>query len=125
MKTLVTTLAIVAFGATALAVASPYEYGNHHGKYAEKRIERMTQHLDLTDQQQEQVRTLIENQVKDRQNMHQQMQEKIRAVLTDEQIKTFDEMHAKREKQRMAKYSGEYCDREKGKGHHHHGHHDD
>lgn len=123
MKKLVTMIAIAALGGAAITgFASPGEQG-YRGNKMENRMERMTEHLNLTDQQQEQVRALIEGQMKERQARREQMKENIRAVLTDEQKATFDEMHAKREKRRMARYSGEKC--EHGKGYRRHGRDDD
>lgn len=130
MKKLITAATVIVLGSIALTgFASPYERGDRYNSRAEHRLERMTEHLKLSDEQQQQIKALIDQQIEARKAAKQQMKNKIRAVLTDEQKATFDEMQAarkdKREK-RMAMRDGKFCDHHKGTGHHHrHGQDDD
>lgn len=79
----------------------------------------MTRHLDLTEEQQTQVQKIFDSKQEKREAIHSQMKAlrdetntEIKAVLTPEQLKKFEEMQAKRKQ----KY-------EEMKGKKHHGKH--
>lgn len=118
MKKTLIALVIATVGATVAigSYASSERYG-HHENRMEHRIERMTERLNLTVEQQGQIKSLFEQQQEAYKAARQQMQENIRSVLNDEQKTTFDEMrsrHEDRMKQRLAKHDGEHCRHGKG-----------
>lgn len=113
---LTTALALGGIGLTA--IASPYERGPY-GHNPENRIERMAEHLNLTNEQQEKIKVMFDAHKKDRQARREKMHEEIGAVLTDEQKSKFDAMKQYREERRMnrmAQRDGKYCDHDR-RGH--------
>jgi Spy/CpxP family protein refolding chaperone len=89
-------LALAGFGAAAMACDGPK---GHKGKGPEQRLERMSEHLDLTPEQREQVKQAFEaNKAKHegaREAMHADMKASLAKILSQEQMAKFDEMHAK------------------------------
>jgi Spy/CpxP family protein refolding chaperone len=98
-KQVLTTLlaASVLFSASAL-------YAEHHQeKSAESRvehkIEKMTKHLDLTPEQQEQIKPIIAEKIEKMKAIQVESQSKIQAILTDEQKAMIAEHKGKKFKQ--------------------------
>lgn len=90
-------LAIVA--STSLALAqSDSERGYHKGKHGnpEQRMERMRQHLDLSDAQMEQMRSIRESDA-----TREEKREQMRSVLSDEQRATMEEHRARKREMRQ------------------------
>jgi Spy/CpxP family protein refolding chaperone len=113
---LATALALGGIGLTA--IASPYERGPY-GANTGNRIERMSEHLNLTNEQQEKIKALFEAHKKERQAMRAKMHSQISTVLNDEQKARFDSMKQYRQERRMkriAKHDGKFCDHER-RGH--------
>ena len=65
--------------------------GKGHGMDRKERMERMREHLDLSDEQVEQMREIRQGE-----GSREEKREQIRAVLSDEQQAKFDEARAKR-----------------------------
>lgn len=90
MKKLLSSIAIVAL------VASPaFAMGD-----SQKRVERMTQELNLNETQQQQIQAIMEQQRAELEALREQSKSKIAAVLTPEQQAKFDELR----EERKAKY---------------------
>ena len=105
-----TALALGGIGLTA--IASPYERGPH-GYDTNTRVERMAEHLNLTNEQQEKIKAMFEVHKKERQARRETMHKEISAVLNDEQKSRFDAMKQYRQDKRfnrMATHDGRYCD---------------
>jgi Spy/CpxP family protein refolding chaperone len=82
--------------ATTAAVAGPW---GHHGAFArdtQSRIERMTEQLDLSEDQQRDVAAILEQQRAQRDLARQQARAEIDALLTDEQRTARDQAVAER-----------------------------
>jgi Spy/CpxP family protein refolding chaperone len=113
-----TALALGGIGLTA--IASPYERGPH-GYDTNTRVERMAEHLNLTNEQQEKIKAMFDAHKKERQARRENMHEEISGVLNDEQKSRFDAMKQYRQEKRanrMAKHDGKYCDHsQRGYGH--------
>lgn len=128
-KTLLIAAAAV-IGLSATVASFAFASSDHHEKGMHYRMERMTEHLNLSAEQQAQIQTMIEQQMQKRQAERAQMQDNIRSVLNEEQQATFDTMrsqHEGRMKHRMAKYEhdGEYCEHKKGRHHEYKDRYDD
>jgi len=99
--------------AILLTLALPTAFATGGGDWkahSERRLERMTQELQLTDAQKTSVRTLMEAQWAQRKEMREQMRTQFAGVLTPEQMTKLDQLHA----ERKARW------KDKGKRHHEH-----
>ena len=126
-----TALALGGIGLTA--IASPYERGPHGydtntrvdidrvglghvvavRELGPEGVERMAEHLNLTNEQQEKIKAMFEVHKKERQARRETMHKEISAVLNDEQKSRFDAMKQYRQDKRfnrMATHDGRYCD---------------
>ncbi len=109
-KTIIASTVAIVLGATAsgLAVAKGGDFGGEHSP-----VDRMSQQLQLTDEQKTQLEELFAQKREMRQQMRDQMQTEIDSILTPEQIEM--------KKQMLSHWGGE-----EGRGHHHrdgnHGH---
>ena len=137
---------VLAFGLTTLAAAQKSE-GEHKGERGERpdpqaRMERLSQHLELTDEQVAQLRPIFEEQETRmrafreqrqsgeggsgeehraaRQEMMGKLHTDLAAVLTEDQLAKFDAMNERRRQNR-----GERGDHRDGGGRDHRGGHDD
>lgn len=104
------TIAAITLGAVLIpaAVIAGGHYGGH-------RFERMSEHLQLNEQQQAEVKKIFEEQREERRAMREKTRERISAVLTEEQRAKWDAMRDQRRKR--------FCGHD-GKGHdphHEHG----
>ena len=119
MKTLVTTIAAITLGTIALtSFAAPYGYGPY-GNRMETRLERMTEHLNLNEEQNKQIRALLEKQIQVRDSMRGKMHDDIKSVLNEEQQAKFTAMHERRQQiraERLARRDGRYCNQRRGPG---------
>ena len=100
---------------TMAAIASPDGYGPRHDRM-EKRIERMTEQLNLTTEQQAQIKTMFEEHKDERKAMRERMHKDINAVLNEEQQSRFKAFREQRHMKRMARHDDKYCEHGKGKG---------
>ena len=124
MKTLVTTIAAITLGTSALtSFAAPYGYGPYgygpYGNRMETRLERMTEHLNLNEEQNKQIRALLEKQIQVRDSMRGKMHADIKSVLNEEQQAKFTAMHERRQQiraERLARRDGKYCNQRRGPG---------
>ena len=118
-KSIAITAAVLLGGMTVAAIASPYGYGPDSNR-VDARVTRMTEHLNLSNEQQKQIRTMIESHKAERQEMRGKMHAGISSVLNDEQKAKFQAMHEQRHQARLDrknKRDGIYCNQERG-GHH-------
>jgi Spy/CpxP family protein refolding chaperone len=119
MKKLITTIAAITLGTIALAsFAAPYGDGRYDNRM-EMRLERMTEHLNLNEEQHKQIQAMFENQLQVRESMRGKMHNDIKSVLNEEQQAKFDAMHAWRQQkraERMARLDGKNCDQRRGPG---------
>ena len=118
-KSIAITAAVLLGGMTVAAIASPYGYGPDSNR-VDARVARMTEHLNLSNEQQKQIRTMIEAHKAERQAMRGKMHADISSVLNDEQKAKFQAMHEQRHQARLDrkdKRNGIYCNQERG-GHH-------
>jgi Spy/CpxP family protein refolding chaperone len=109
-KHLILTTAAALFASSAMiAVAGPFVgHGNSPGlgaDHIEARLERMSDQLDLTDAQQAQLRTILEQQQANRDRARQQTRAEIDALLTDAQRAQRDAELEKRQDRRLARMS--------------------
>lgn len=76
------------------------------GEYHHRHMDRLTEKLDLTPEQQEQVREIKKEQMEKHREVHEQSRERMNEVLNDEQRQRFEEFH-KENHERMKKMHGE------------------
>ena len=119
MKKLITTIAAITLGTIALTgFAAPYgdaRFGNR----METRLERLTERLNLNEEQHKQIQAMLENQVQVRETMRGKMHNDIKSVLNEEQQAKFTAMHERRQQiraERLARRDGRYCNQRKGRG---------
>ena len=90
-KLMIATLAL--FSTVAFA-GSPMEKG------ADRHVQRMTQELNLNEEQQQEVREIYREKGEEMRELHKETQEEIRDVLNDEQLTQYDQ----HQKDRMEKW---------------------
>lgn len=110
-KTIIATLTAVTLTAAAISGAV---YAHKGGEGPEGGLGRLTEKLNLTTEQQAQLKTIFDQKMLDRKNMHEnttaeqrenlrenaregmkaKMEADIKALLTPEQVALFDQMHA-------------------------------
>ena len=106
MKHKITALLLGATLIPAVVIA-----GGHFGEKRDgHRLERMTEHLQLNEQQQAEVKQILDAQREQRRALREETQQRIQSVLSEEQRATM----AKHREQRRKRS----CDHEEGKGHH-------
>ena len=119
MNKLITISTAIVLGAvTMAAIASPYGYGPRPDR-VENRIERMTEQLDLTTEQQTKIKSMFEEHQQERATMRERMHKNINAVLTAEQQSKFKALRDNRQQRharRMARHNDEFCKYGKGRG---------
>jgi periplasmic protein CpxP/Spy len=88
-------MAIPVLLAATAAMAGPHArgYSQDPAAFAENRVERMTERLDLTPEQQVEIRTILEEQRALADQQRQETRARIGAVLTPEQLARIDERH--------------------------------
>ena len=107
MKHPVTHSLLIAGSIAIMASAATAAPWGGHGKGCEQsderieRIERMTDRLDLSDDQQAQIRTIFDEQRQQRRTQRQAMRERIDAVLTPEQLALRDQHMDERQTRRL------------------------
>ena len=103
MKKLITAALLTTLAAgTFAAIAVPPNFDRVEG-----RLDVMTRTLDLTDEQQTQVRAILEERLQQRQALRGEMHEKIKSVLNDEQKAKLDNIRAEREARWTGKHRGQ------------------
>ncbi len=116
MKNILRTAAVAVFALLTVAFMSPaFAQKNNMSGNVEQRIERMKKHLNLTDSQTEEVRTILNNAReqarRDRdtysdkearrnamKSLREETRNKIKALLTPEQLKKMQEAAERRKK---------------------------
>jgi len=99
----------------AAVLASSGERGPHDRG---PNVERMSEMLDLSDEQRTQLRALFEEQAAEREAMRNEMRARMSKLLTPEQQARMDEMREKRREHRKARHERRHerrhdCDRDK------------
>lgn len=113
-KTIIATLTAVTLTVGAI---SGVAYAHKGSKGPEGAVERLTERLNLTTEQQSELQAIFDQKLLDRKNMHEsttaeqrenlrenaregmktKMEADIKALLTPEQVALFDQMHAEKE----------------------------
>lgn len=83
--------------ANATAFAEPPRGPSDGENMMDRRLEQMTENLDLTEKQQDKIRDIMEDHRAAMKKQHERSEKRMRKVLTDEQI---GQMEAMREKRR-------------------------
>ncbi|SDS62406.1 hypothetical protein SAMN05216421_1865 [Halopseudomonas xinjiangensis] len=93
--------------ATAISAPSMANTGmdKEHG---ERHMQRLTEKLDLTSEQQEQVRNIYQEQMQKHKEIKEQGKQRMSEVLNDEQEKKLEEMHKERQERMKKKYGEEH-----------------
>ncbi|EIC21073.1 Spy/CpxP family protein refolding chaperone [Thiorhodovibrio frisius] len=104
-KTMIPVAAMLSALLVGPVAASPHGGGpgKAGGQGAEQRLERMTEQLDLSAEQQQAMAAIFDAQASQRAKMRAQMREQIDAVLTEEQRAKRAELRAERIDQRVAR----------------------
>lgn len=96
----------VVLSALMLGVMAPtgslYANMGHHKMGSEKHLKKMTKKLDLTAEQQDKVKKLMDEKMQKMEEIRKNFHDQLRAVLTEEQQKKWDakmEKHRKRHQQ--------------------------
>jgi Spy/CpxP family protein refolding chaperone len=90
------TVAALALGAILLPAA--VIAGGHFGEHrADRKVDRMAEHLQLTEQQQAEVKDIFASQREKHMKLRDETHEKIQAILTEEQRATMAKHHEERE----------------------------
>ena len=104
MKTLLAAILVTLFSISALA-------GGHSEKHDERRMEKLIDKLDLTEQQAEQVKAIMDSKKTERQAIREQMEalkeqtnQELSQVLTGEQMDKFNRMQEKRKGKKKDKH---------------------
>lgn len=89
-------LAFVTAGATAMACDGPQGERGHKGpKDPEKRLEHMTEKLELSGEQRDQVKKIFESQRSKHEAGREEFKADLAKVLSKEQMEKFEAMHRK------------------------------
>ena len=101
MKTILIASALALTTALSAPVIAGPGMDADHG---ERMMQRMTERLGLSAEQQEQIRTIHVEQMARHKEIRQQTKSRMQEVLTDEQEQKLQEMHAERRKAMKDKY---------------------
>ncbi len=105
MKPLLT-LAFFVIICTSISMAVAMPGGDQSkGSRMEHRLQKMIQNLNLTDEQHEQMRALMESHQKERQELHKKMQKNIKAMLNSEQLVKYKTLHEARKNTHKGKWT--------------------
>ena len=95
------------FSVNTLSARHGHGRGDGKGWNTEKHLKMMTKKLDLGDDQQAQLKTILEEKKEKMQDLQKQMQDlrgsthdKIKAVLNEKQLKRFEKMLSKKHKKK-------------------------
>lgn len=110
-----TTLVLALFTSATLAGAA-HAGGSHHGPYADRMVKHMTEELSLTDQQQSQIKAIVEEQGAKMRALHKETKEQINQLLTPEQQAKAKTLH----EERMKKWEEKKAQHKQHKEHHNH-----
>ncbi|UAW97356.1 hypothetical protein KEM63_11050 [Halopseudomonas nanhaiensis] len=91
--------------ALAAVMSAPTMAGAHMDKeHGEKHMQRLTEKLDLTPEQQEQVKSIYKEQMEKHKEIKEEGKKRMSEVLNDEQEKKLEEMHKERKEEMKKKY---------------------
>lgn len=107
---LIAGLLALSTAASASVLAAPEDMSKYHDRH----MQRMTSELQLTEEQQQQLRTVHQEQFDKMKALHQEKQEKVEAILTDEQRSKWQELREER-REKMKKHMQDRKDRKDGK----------
>lgn len=97
-KTLIAGLFAFTTAVSCAALAMP-GMDRNMSKYHDKHMERMATELELTAEQQEQMRSLHEEHFEKMKALHEEKKEKVNAILNDEQREKMQQMHEEKREQ--------------------------
>lgn len=106
---LIAGLFTLATAASTAVLAEPADKERFHDRH----MQRMASELQLTEQQQEQLREVHKEQFEKMKALHEERREKVEAILTDEQRDKWQELHEKR-REDMKKHMREHRDHKRG-----------
>jgi Spy/CpxP family protein refolding chaperone len=117
IKKIATVTVLTTLLAAGIAVAKPsFDDPEKMTAWLDKRVERMTEKLSLTNDQATQMKTIMQEQMEKRKAMMEQhrkeTEERFATVLNEEQMKKMQELKEKRKEMR-----GKRGDKHHGKGH--------
>ncbi|SES20119.1 hypothetical protein [Halopseudomonas bauzanensis] len=112
-KTLMAGLFALTTAASCVALAMPGMDGDK-GRYHERHMERIATELELTTEQQEQLRAVHEEQFEKMKALHDERKEKVDAILTDEQRQKMQQMREEK-REKMKKHMEERKERKSDK----------
>ena len=101
------------FALTTAASAAVFAVSEDASKHHEKHMQRMFSELQLTEDQQQQLRTVHEQHFGKMKALHEEKQEKVNAILTDEQRAKWQELREQR-RENMKKHMHDRKDRKRG-----------
>lgn len=107
---LIAGLLALSTAASASVLAAPADMSKYHDKH----MQRMTSELQLTEEQQQQLRAVHQEQFDKMKALHQEKQEKVDAILTDEQRSKWQELREQRH-EKMKEHMHNRKDRKDGK----------
>lgn len=107
---LIASLLALSTAASASALAAPGDTGRYHDRH----MQRMTSELQLSDEQQQQVRAVHQQQFDKMKALHEESQQQIDAILTDEQRSKWQELREQR-REEMKKHMHDRRERKDGK----------
>jgi len=89
---LIASLFTLTTAASAAAFAAPDDMGKYHDRH----MQRMSSELQLTEEQQQQLRAIHQEQFGKMKALHEEKQEKVNAILTEEQRGKWQELREQR-----------------------------
>lgn len=93
-----------AFALTTVISAPVFAGSGVEADHGERMMQRMTEKLGLSAEQQEQIRTIHTEQMARHKDIREQTKSRMQEVLTDEQEKKLQELHNERRKSMKRKY---------------------
>lgn len=106
---LIAGLFTLATAVSAAALAEPADKAGYHDRH----MQRMASELQLSEQQQEQLREVHKEQFEKMKALHEERQEKIEGILTDEQRAKWQELREQR-REDMKKHMREHRGHKRG-----------
>ncbi len=92
-----TSMTLTTVFAALLALSSfSFAEGDCQGKRADKHMDRLTEKLELSDEQASAVSTIFENQRSAMQTLKDETQQQLSDILTEEQLEKFNNMRHRR-----------------------------
>ena len=108
--TLITAVLVLATAASASVLAAPADMGKYHDRH----LQRMTSELQLSEEQQQQLRTVHQEHLDKMKTLHQDKQDQVKAILSDEQHGKWQTLREQR-RDKMKQHMQDRKDRSEGR----------